>query len=174
MPTPLEAALDHAATRRRLALATAGEAKRLWSAVDPGNIAQSWLSSLARLMIVVAGAQRVAADQADRYLDEVLDLQDIDPAADAKVIPAALSGVASDGRGLDGLLYQPVVTALTGVQRGDSVARALAGGQAALDMIVRTQVADAGRVADQVAMVSRHARTLPMISAPIRSATSLR
>lgn len=159
MSTPLEAALDHAATRRRLALATAGEAKRLWSAVDPGNIAQSWLSSLARLMIVVAGAQRVAADQADRYLDEVLDLQDIDPAADAKVIPAALSGVASDGRGLDGLLYQPVVTALTGVQRGDGVARALTGGQAALDMIVRTQVADAGRVADQVAMAARRQST---------------
>jgi hypothetical protein len=31
---------------------------------------------------------------------------------------AALSGVASDGRDLTGLLYQPVVTALTGIQRG--------------------------------------------------------
>ncbi|MET0426268.1 MAG: hypothetical protein ABW046_20535 [Actinoplanes sp.] len=155
MPTPLEAALDHAGFRRRLALAVAGEAKSVWSAVDPGNIASSWLTSLSRLMIIVAGAQRVAAAQADSYLDSVLDLQGIDPAAEGRVAPAALSGVASDGRGLDGLLYQPVVTALTGVQRGDGVARALAAGQAALDMIVRTQVSDAGRVADQVAMVSR-------------------
>jgi hypothetical protein len=131
MPTPLEGR-----TRPRRPPGAGWRWQRparrssLWSAVDPANIAQSWLSRWPGL-VVWPGAQRVAAGQADRYLDEVLDLQDIDPAADAKVVPAALSGVASDGRGLDGLLYQPVVTALTGVQRGDGVARASCGGQAA-------------------------------------------
>jgi hypothetical protein len=71
------------------------------------------------------------------------------------VATAALTGVASDGRPLESLLYQPAITALTGIQRGAGVARSMAGGSAVLDMIVRTQVADAGRVADQVAMVTR-------------------
>lgn len=155
MPAQLEVAIDHAAFRRRLVLAVAGEAKSMWSAVDPSNISRSWLGSLARLMILVTGAQQVVAAQADRYLDDVLVAQRINPVAATRTVPAALSGVASDGRSLDTLLYQPAVTALTGIQRGSGVARALAGGQAALDMIVRTQVADAGRVADQVALTAR-------------------
>jgi hypothetical protein len=155
MPTPLEVAVDHADQRRRMALIVASEAKFTWSAVDPANIAQSWLSLMARLVLLVTGAQRAAANQADRYVDEVLALQDVDPDAAGRLAPAQLSGIASDGRGLSSLLYQPVVTALTGVQRGDGVARALVGGQAALDMIVRTQVADAGRAADQVALIAR-------------------
>jgi hypothetical protein len=155
MPALLEVAADHAAARRRLALAAAGEAETLWSRVDPGNIRSTWLNSLGRLLLVVAGAQRVAAGQADKYLDYVLTAQRISPVSHGLVNPAALTGVASDGRDLMTLLYQPVITALVGIGSGNDVPRALASGRSVLDMIVRTQVADAGRAADQVAMAAR-------------------
>lgn len=155
MPTLAEVAVDHAGFRRRLALAVAAEAARMWAGVDPARIRQSWLTSIARMLVLLTGAQRAAAGQADRYLDAVLAAQDIPGNAVGAVVPAALSGIASDGRDLDGLLYRPVVTALTGIQRGLSAERSLAGAGAVLELIVRTQVADAGRVADQVAMTAR-------------------
>jgi hypothetical protein len=155
MTSASEVALRHAAARRRLVLDLAAEAKAAWSGVDANRISATWQRQVARLLVILAGAQRVAADQADDYLDDVLDVQGIDNAAEARVATAALTGVASDGRPLESLLYQPAITALTGIQRGAGVARSMAGGSAVLDMIVRTQVADAGRVADQVAMVTR-------------------
>jgi hypothetical protein len=56
---------------------------------------------------------------------------------------------------LDTLLYQPAVTALRAIGSGVDVRRAMTAGQLELDMIVRTQVADAGRVADGVAVTAR-------------------
>lgn len=156
MPSQLaEVALDHAAVRRSLVLASAGEAARMWAQVDPAAISASWTALLPRLLTLVTGAQRVAAGRADRYLDEVLDVQGLDPAREGRVLAAGLSGVASDGRGLAGLLYRPAVTALVGIRDGRGVEMALASGSAALDMIVRTQVADAGRGADLVGMTAR-------------------
>lgn len=148
-------AIDHAAFRRRLVLAVAAEARTAWAGIDPARIRDSWLQALARMLVLVTGAQRAVAGQADRYLDDVLTAQQIRPTSEGRPSAEALSGVASDGRSLETLLYQPAITALTGIQRGNGTARAMAGGGAALDMIVRTQVADAGRVADQVALVAR-------------------
>lgn len=159
MPSPVEVARDHAALRRRLGAAVAGEAARLWGELDPARIGPSWLRMVPRLLLVLVGAQTAAADQADRYLEAVLDAQGIDPAGVGSVVPSALAGVASDGRDLSDLLYQPAIRALSGIRDGASVEQALAGGGAGLDMIVRTQVADAGRVADQVATVARRQAT---------------
>ena len=71
----------------------------------------------------------------------------------------ALVGVASDGRELQVLLEWPALTALTALSRGHTVDRAMAAGEAHVRMIAATQVADAGRVADQVAMTARPAAT---------------
>lgn len=155
MPSPAEVARRHYAARRRLISAVAGEAARLWRQVDPARISDSWLSHLGRLLLVLTGAQQAAAGQADDYLDAVLAAQGIGTAAEGRASITALSGIASDGRDLAMLLYQPAVTALTAIGRGATVDRALAGGYAHLDMIARTQVADAGRVADAVAMTTR-------------------
>ncbi|WP_346536956.1 hypothetical protein [Micromonospora sp. DPT] len=155
MPSLAEVAGEHARTRRRLAQIAAGEAARLWSQVDPDRIAVSWLSLLPRLLLLLTGAQQAVAGRADGYLDEVLDAQGVTPTAVGRVSAVALSGVASDGRSLADLLYEPAISVLVGIQRGATVERALAGGRAGLDMLVRTQVADAGRVADQVALTAR-------------------
>jgi len=159
MPTPAEVARQHYATRARLVAAVAVEAVRLWRQVAPGRIADSWRSLIPRLLVVLVGAQQAAAARADDYLDAVLGAQGIPSQARGRTDSRPLSGIASDGRDLVGLLYQPVVATLVGIRDGATVDRALALGHSDLDMIVRTQVADAGRVADQVALTARPAAT---------------
>jgi hypothetical protein len=148
-------ASDHYRSRQRLSGAAAAGAARLWSQVSSDRIAASWRLLLPQLLVLLVGAQRAAAAAADGYTDVALAAQGIDPDAAGRVDSVALSGVASDGRDLDGLLMSPAFTALSAIRAGATPVRALAGGSAALDMIVRTQVADAGRVADQVALTAR-------------------
>ncbi|WP_416906229.1 hypothetical protein [Micromonospora echinospora] len=148
-------ALDHYRRRRRLADALAAVAARLWRRINPDDIARSWATALVDLVPVTNAAQLAAARTADAYLDAVLDAQGIDPTAEGRVVPAALAGVASDGRPLASLLYEPAIGTLSAIGAGATVDRALAGGYVSLDMMVRTQVADAGRAADQAALVTR-------------------
>jgi hypothetical protein len=150
-----EVATAHARDRLGLVEAVADEARRAWRLVNPARIAQTWIGQVVPLLVVLTGAQRAAAGEADSYLDDVLDAQGLDPAAQARTTPSAVSGIASDGRGLDGLLYRPVVTALELIGGGTSVEESLAAGGFLLDMIVRTQVADAGRVSDLIATTAR-------------------
>lgn len=72
----------------------------------------------------------------------------------APVNPVAFAGVASDGLPLAPLLFLPAVTVLGALGAGAPAGKALAAGRATLDMIVRTQVADAGRSAVGVAMAA--------------------
>lgn len=151
----LTVALAH--YRRQVALArrAAAEIGRLWSRIDREQIGPSWAASLPAATQILSSAQALAAASSSAYLDDVLEAQGIDPDAEGRLQPAAFAGVASDGRDLETLLYQPAITALTGIKRGETVPRSLAAGRLELDMIARTQVADAGRVADGVAVVAR-------------------
>ncbi|MEU0081376.1 hypothetical protein ABZY58_26040 [Micromonospora tulbaghiae] len=150
-------AREHYRRRRRLIGRLVTVARQLWARVDPDNIGRSWATQLVDLVPITNAAQFAAAVTADSYLDAVLDAQGADPAPRARVVPAALAGVASDGRPLPSLLYEPAITTLTAIGAGVDVHRALAGGYATLETVVRTQVADAGRVADHVAMAVRDA-----------------
>lgn len=152
-----QVALDHYRDQRRLSDAATEVADEAWRRVDADNIAASWSRHSSEVTLVVAGAQRAAAQQADGYLNEVLDAQGLSTRAAGSVLPAAFVGVASDGRPLQSLLQGPAFAALTAIGTGHPVPRALAMGLAALEMIVRTQVVDAGRAADHVALVARPA-----------------
>jgi hypothetical protein len=150
-----QVAVDHYRRRRQLVDALADLAQALWLRIDPGDIARSWTTQLVDLLVMTNATQLAAARSAEGYLDVVLDEQGIDPTTEGRLVPAALAGVASDGRALPSLLYEPAISTLAAIGTGVDVAEALAGGSAALDRIVRTQVADTGRAADQVAMVAR-------------------
>lgn len=141
--------------RRRKALIDALGilARQSWRQVDIADIDASWASQLPRLLLALTGAQRSAAQAAEDYLTEALEAQQIDPRSVGRLAPARLSGVAADGRPLESLLRQPAIAAKTAIAQGQT--RAMAAGYANLDMIVRTEVADAGRVADQVALTAR-------------------
>lgn len=147
-----DVARGHYLDRRRLSNAVAELARRAWSRLNPANLDASWRASAPELLVGLTGAQLAAARAADVYAAEVL--EEYGPAV---VNPAAFAGRASDGRPLDTLLLNPVTVVKVAAASGVSVAEALAAGFANLDMLVRTQLADAGRAADQVALVAHPA-----------------
>lgn len=145
--------------RRQVTLAqrTAVRVRGIWAQVDRGSVFASWRALLADVLPVVASAQGIAAASAGAYVDDALEAQGVVVEAEGRVSVTALAGVASDGRDLAALLAGPAVRALEAVGRGRSVPVAMAVGAGNLDMIVRTQVADAGRVATGVAIAARPA-----------------
>jgi hypothetical protein len=148
-----EIAARHAAAQTALARRAALETARLWAQVDPAGIGASWRMLIPRTLALVAAAQHAAAASADGYVGSAIGAD-----STARVVPAGFAGIASDGRPLITLLQQPVFTALRQIGAGAPAAQALNSGGYALDMIVRTQVADAGRTATGAAIVAhRHA-----------------
>lgn len=141
-------ASSHHAARRQLAKKLESEGQRLWRQI--GGEFGAWVASIPRLLVLLTAAQLAAAGRADTYVGSVLG----DEAA-GRVNPRALAGLASDGRPLASLLQQPVVASRVALARGATVTRARAVGEANLRMILQTQVADAGRVADGVAITAR-------------------
>lgn len=153
-PSPRAAA--HQRERARLAARTARAARTEWRQVEAEDIAGSWTRLLDRAVAVVSAGQLAAGQQAGPWLDRLLGRG---APAEGEVEPRALAGVAGDGRDLAGLLMYPVWVALHRITRGMSIAAALLTGQAFLDLVVRTVVADAGRAADLVGMLARPAVT---------------
>jgi hypothetical protein len=149
-----EVADAHARRRARLAERLRSEAKRAWASVDRRNISSSWSAQIPRLLLLLVAAQRDAAAAADDYLTAVLAAQGT-TTGNAGVNPNAFAGIASDGRGLASLLAMPGIVAKTAIGQGASVARSMAAGGALAQLAAHTLVADAGRTADQVALVAR-------------------
>lgn len=150
-----ELALAHMRRRKILAKRAAQEIAKLWARVDRTDIGRSWIASLPAVLTILEPAQLLAASAADAYLDDLADAYDTDGRRTGRLRPASLAGVASDGRDLATLMYQPAITSLQAIQQGASVPQAMASGRLQLDMISRTQVADAGRAADAAALVAR-------------------
>lgn len=131
------------------------ELGRLWRQIDHGNIAASWGSQLPQALAVLGTSQATAAASAGLYVDDALEAQGIASSAAGRIRPGAFAGIASDGRALASLLLEPAITALSQIKQGASPARALNSGRFVLDLIGRTQVADAGRVAVGTAIAAR-------------------
>lgn len=148
-------AANHADRQVALARRTAVELGRLWRLVDQGNIPASWGSLLPQALAVLGTSQATAAASAGIYVDDILEASGVHAPAVGRVSALAFSGIASDGRPLASLLLQPSITTLQQIQAGATPARALASGRFTLDLIARTQVADAGRVAVGTAIAAR-------------------
>lgn len=153
--SPSPEAQAHVEARRQLAEATARATRQVWRDIDRDNIYASWLPLLARVLAIVSGGQLAAAQSTNLWLTRLLGAADPDrPDAD-QVNPAMLAGVDGAGRPLAAVLMAPMWAALRLVTQGKPIVPAMAQGQALLDTIVRTAVADAGRAADQAGMVAR-------------------
>jgi hypothetical protein len=144
----------HVRTQQARSKAAARKVLREWRKLDPRNIAASWRALVPRALVVVADAQLAGAQGSQDYVTAALAAQGIDTDAAGTVVPQAFSGTASDGRDLAGLLYEPAITTLTLIKRGAPPRAALSVGQKHLEVIARTQVADAGRVAGGVAVAA--------------------
>jgi hypothetical protein len=150
-----ELALTHYARQQAIAQRAAARVRQLWRQIDRGDISGSWEELAPQLMAAVSDAQTKAAALADPYLDAVLAAEDADPAAAGHVVPGALAGIASDGRPLISLLYQPVIDWKVRMAAGQSMEDAFRGSLASALRITGTQVADAGRGATGAAMAGR-------------------
>ncbi|MFF5186458.1 hypothetical protein ACFY30_22225 [Streptomyces sp. NPDC000345] len=127
----------------------------VWRQINRRDISGSWEQLAPLLVAAVAEAQTEAARLADPYVDAVVAAEDADPAAAGRVVPSAFAGIASDGRPLLSLLYQPVIDWKVRMLAGQSMDDAFRGSLASALRITATQVADAGRGATGAAMAGR-------------------
>ncbi|OII64656.1 hypothetical protein BJP40_19865 [Streptomyces sp. CC53] len=151
-------AVAHQQERQRLAAATSRAARSLWRQVDRQDLRGSWLGLLARVLLIVSGGQLAAARAAEPWLEELLGTDPGRPESD-QLVAEALVGVSGEGLPLARVLTAPMWSALRYVTAGRPVTQAMAHGEALLDIVVRNAVADAGRAADSVGMVTRPAVT---------------
>ena len=127
----------------------------VWRQINRADISGSWQQLSPLLVSAVVEAQTESARLADPYLDEVLAAEGADPTASGRVVPSAFAGIASDGRPLLSLLYQPVIDWKVRMLAGQSMEDAFRGSLASALRITSTQVADAGRGATGAGMVGR-------------------
>ncbi|MFD3929542.1 hypothetical protein [Streptomyces sp. NPDC058614] len=156
--SPSPQAVAHMEAQRRLAEATARASRQMWRQVDRDNIYTSWVGMLARLVAIVSGGQLAAAQATEPWLMGLLGMDPEQPESD-RLDPVSLTGVDGAGHPLASVLMAPMWAALRLVTQGRPVVQSMASGQALLDAVVRTAVADAGRAADSVGMISRPAVT---------------
>lgn len=154
MPSAREVATRRQSARERLVKATSSAARRFWRRLDDDNLAASWASQLSDLEALLQQAQTRSAEGASSYVADVLSAQGVTPRSTAEVRSEAFSGLASDGRPLRSLLERPLITVFRSIRDGNPVTLAKAHGEFSLRRIVETQVEDAGRVADGVAVAT--------------------
>lgn len=151
----LELAADHTRSRRRVAAAATLAATRAWRGMVGADLATSWTMAGPRIYSAAYAGQLAAASTASDYVTGVMDAQDGPASAPpAAVDPTAFAGTASDGRPLATLLRLPIARTFTDLSAGASQTDALAHGEALLQMLVDTEVADAGRAADSTAITA--------------------
>lgn len=148
-------AVAHMEARRRLALATALASRRLWRRLDQDNLYQSWLGLIGDVFALVVASQLKAVQMTDPWLLRLLGPEDEDRPEANRLVPAAFAGVDGTGRPLADVLRAPIWTTLRMLTQGRPIVQALVSGQALLDAIVQTAVADTGRAADSVGMTAR-------------------
>lgn len=151
MPPP-EATVEHYAAQQRQAEAAVILTRRQWSLMSP--TLDEWPRIVNTVTAIVAAAQLGAARAGAAYVPLALAEAGYEGPADI-VRPEAWSGVASDGRPLDSLLYSAVVHVKQSMARGAPAPVALRDGGAWLGALTRTQVADAARGAAGAAVAVR-------------------
>lgn len=142
----------HQARQRRIIRGTVLAARREWAALDPDALSASWRHVGSRLVAVLAAGQAAAAAEASDYIDQAVRAQGVDPDPQGRVEPEAFAGWAADGRPLDTLMLRTLITTKEGLGRGLGIGDALGLGGNLLSMYMATEVGDAGRSGEGVAM----------------------
>ncbi|CCW14612.1 Hint domain-containing protein [Rhodococcus aetherivorans] len=149
------ASAEHYSDQRRIMTRVLALARRIWGTKPPSDF-DSWFDRNVELLVAaVTAGQRQAVAGADGYVTDVLDELGTPVAAEAEPVTASLVGIASDGRGLDSLMYGAVITSKRGIGQGLALEDAWDLGMKALLLRVQTQVADAARVATGLSITAR-------------------
>lgn len=151
--TALAVASAHQASQTAFTDATLAAVLEVWSAMDPTAWFDSWWRQRVgqRVYALVALAQEGVANEARPYVEAVLNILGT-PVEIPELVPHQFAGIASDGTDLESLLSLAPIISYARTQRGWDAERASAAGANFLRQTVTTQVQDAGRAADQVAI----------------------
>lgn len=156
----------HVAARRRIAAAATAGTARTWRGIDPADLAGSWALAKPRILATVAAGQYTAAASASGYISDVIAAEGVTSTSAPQVDPQSFAGFAADGRSLSDLLQLPMATVFQRIAAGASARQALSFGGGLLTLLADTEVADAGRSADSVAMAAE-----PRVAGYVRGIT---
>lgn len=121
-----------------------------WAQIDPLDWLGSWRHRVGeRVFVQVAAAQEAVADEATTFVTRSLAALGQPPVEIGQVVGSTFAGRAADGRSLETLLIGAPIAALQRSRRGAGAAVAREAGANYLRMVVRTELPDAGRMADQ-------------------------
>lgn len=143
------------AQQQRVSMTAGREVRATWRRHMGDDFDSSWRRIEGSVLTVIAEGQAKMALASIPYLHTVLAETDLPDQPVGELRPSALTAVASDGRSLESLAYQSVVTAKTAVAAGVPVSEALDAGGAWLSLMTALQVADAARVALGVGVAAR-------------------
>lgn len=150
-----QAARDFYALQQRVANTTANEARRIWRRGMGDDFDSSWRRTGPSILNVLVEGQSQMIGGAARYVPQVLDELRIPDRPAGDLVADSLIGVASDGRPLDTLAGQAVVTAKVVIGDGGTTQQGLAAGADFMHLMAMLQVADAARVAVGIGTASR-------------------
>ncbi|MFE2994264.1 hypothetical protein ACFXG4_04940 [Nocardia sp. NPDC059246] len=150
-----QAATEFDRAQRAVSSDVLDEVAARWGTLPPNDFDAWFARNVDRLVRLVAAGQAAATADADGYVGDVLDEQGIGTTQEARPNPGRLIGVTSDGRGIDGLLHQAVVDAQQRVARGESAYMAWQTAGRLVHTYVQTELADVGRAATGLGIVSR-------------------
>ncbi|GGS47798.1 hypothetical protein [Streptomyces violaceus] len=143
VPPPAQ---DHQQERATQAATTAAAVRQVWNTVDPENLEASWLARAALVAGLIRSGQTAAASTAEPWLT-----LETGP-GEGTIDPEAAVEEAGD---LMVPLVYPLIIALNRIGRGFTTAMSILSGAYFLEMVTRTLVADAGRIADMAGMIAR-------------------
>ncbi|WP_270892278.1 hypothetical protein [Streptomyces sp. DHE17-7] len=133
-----------------LAQAVVAQVSSIWSALDPAKILASLQGDQgAAILDAVVAGQLTAAQGAQAFVASAMAERRAAERMAAELAPGAFAGVASDGRPLTTLLFQPAITTFTAWQAGADSATALLAGMNQMARMTATQIADTSRAATQ-------------------------
>lgn len=146
-----------------LAQAVVAQVSTIWSGLDPARILASLQGDQgAAILDAVVAGQLTAAQGAQAFVGQAMAERGAAARMAAEVAPGSFAGVASDGRPLTTLLFQPAITTYTTLVAGADPAAALLAGMNQMARMVALQVTDASRAATQTAMVT-HRRCIAYV-----------
>ncbi|MER5304582.1 hypothetical protein ABT039_34660 [Streptomyces lasiicapitis] len=127
----------------------------LWRDVPPDRILSAMQGAAGRqILAAVTAGQLTAAQGAQLFVGASMAAQGAVAAPLGVLDPAALVGVASDGRPLASLLQLPAISTARALAAGESAELAAVRGLTQMAMLASTQIADTARTATSLGMAA--------------------
>ena len=151
-------AAEHQARQRLIRSTQISAAITAFRALDTDHPIGSWIAGIGqRIYVLLSVAQELVASESGDYVRRALAAQGI-TANLANINARNFAGIASDGRDLESLLAGAAIRTSAHLTHGDTPAASMQAGEAWLRMVAETQIADAARAADSVAITTADAR----------------